>query len=161
MCIAYLWNTWQQDALQGKTNWQRQFDALDNVLLGSLESCHRCECYFDTYHLPKHCCRPCTPFWTVFPDDCGLSQQGNVRIKWFRNGLRSWMCWVVLPNSSDLNPIKQIWDVQDKLARSIEAPLHNLQGLLLTSWCQIPQHTFGDLMVPTTWRVRAVVAAEG
>lgn len=33
-----------------------EFNALSNVLLGNLGSYHSCECYFDTYHLPKHCC---------------------------------------------------------------------------------------------------------
>ncbi|KAK3570928.1 hypothetical protein QTP86_030463, partial [Hemibagrus guttatus] len=61
VCAAYLGNTWHQDALRedGK---QRQCHALGNVLLGNLGSCHPCGCYFDMYHLPRHCCRPCTPF---------------------------------------------------------------------------------------------------
>ncbi|XP_051512984.1 uncharacterized protein LOC127417191 isoform X2 [Myxocyprinus asiaticus] len=32
-----------------------------NVLLGNLGSWHSCGCYFDTYQLPKDCCRPRTP----------------------------------------------------------------------------------------------------
>ena len=40
-----------------KTNQQKQCDALGNVLLGNLGSCHPYGCYSDTYHLPKHCCR--------------------------------------------------------------------------------------------------------
>ncbi|KAK3531960.1 hypothetical protein QTP86_002242 [Hemibagrus guttatus] len=50
---------------------------------------------------------------------------------------------------SDLNPIEHLWDVLDKQVRSMEAPPRNFQDLkdlLLTSWCQIPQHTFGDLV---------------
>ncbi|ROL43687.1 ATP-binding cassette sub-family C member 8 [Anabarilius grahami] len=42
-------------------------------------------------------------------------------------------------------PIEQLWDVLNKQVRSMEAPPRNLQDLkdlLLTSWCQIPQHTF-------------------
>ena len=31
----------------------------------NLWSCHPCGCYFDTYHLPKHCRIPCTPFHDV------------------------------------------------------------------------------------------------
>ena len=38
-------------------------DALSNVLLRNLGSCHPCGCYFDTYHLPKLCCRPSIPFY--------------------------------------------------------------------------------------------------
>merc|ERR1711980_5436 len=53
------------------------------------------------------------------------------------------------PNSPDLNPMEHLWDVLDKQVRSMEAPPHNLQDLkdlLLTSWCQIPQHTFRGLV---------------
>ncbi|KAK3570575.1 hypothetical protein QTP86_022521 [Hemibagrus guttatus] len=53
------------------------------------------------------------------------------------------------PNSPDLNPIQHLWDVLDKQVPSMEAPPHNLQNLkdlLLTSWSQIPQNTFRDLV---------------
>ncbi|KAK3531598.1 hypothetical protein QTP70_024987 [Hemibagrus guttatus] len=52
------------------------------------------------------------------------------------------------PNSPDLSPIEHLWDVLDKQVRSLEASscnLHDLKDLLLTSWCQVPQHTFRDL----------------
>ncbi|XP_062292370.1 uncharacterized protein LOC133996801 [Scomber scombrus] len=64
--------------------------------------------------------------------------------KWFRNSLRTWP-----PNSPDLNSIEHLWDVLDKQVRSMEATPRNLQDLkdlLLTSWCQIPQHTFRGLV---------------
>lgn len=59
-----------------------------------------CWHYFDTYHLPKDCCRP--PFMAmVFPD--GLFQQDNIpchTTKKFRNGLRNMTecsrCWLGL-----------------------------------------------------------------
>ncbi|KAK3555385.1 hypothetical protein QTP86_015670, partial [Hemibagrus guttatus] len=53
------------------------------------------------------------------------------------------------PNSPDLNPVQHVWDVLNKQVPSMEAPPRNLQDLkdlLLTSWCQIPQHTFRDLV---------------
>ncbi|KAK3543232.1 hypothetical protein QTP70_014109 [Hemibagrus guttatus] len=59
VCIAYLGNTWQQDLLWEEGNACNYGHACSgNVLLGNLGSCHPCGCYFDTYHLPKHCCRP-------------------------------------------------------------------------------------------------------
>ncbi|KAK3543217.1 hypothetical protein QTP70_013687 [Hemibagrus guttatus] len=60
------------------------------------------------------------------------------------------------PSFGDLNPIKHLWDVLDKQVRSMEGPPRNLQDLkdlLLTSWCQIPQHTFRDLVESMPRRV--------
>ncbi|KAK3557200.1 hypothetical protein QTP70_026141, partial [Hemibagrus guttatus] len=68
------------------------------------------------------------------------------------------------PNSPDLNPIENLWDVLDKQVQSMEASPRNLQDLkdlLLTSWCQIPQHTFRDLVESMPQGVRAVSAAKG
>ncbi|KAK3541531.1 hypothetical protein QTP86_029169 [Hemibagrus guttatus] len=67
------------------------------------------------------------------------------------------------PNSPDLNPVQHLWDVLDKQVPTMETPPHNLQDLkdlLLTSWCQIPQHTFRDLVESMPRRVRAVLAAK-
>ncbi|KAK3534858.1 hypothetical protein QTP86_028556 [Hemibagrus guttatus] len=67
------------------------------------------------------------------------------------------------PNSPGLNPVQHLWDVLDKQVPSMEAPPHNLQDLkdlLLTSWCQIPQHTFRDLVESMPRWVRAVWAAK-
>ncbi|KAK3570501.1 hypothetical protein QTP86_020077, partial [Hemibagrus guttatus] len=90
---------------------------------------------------------------TVFPDGCGLFQQDNAQChkakmvqEWFDEHDNK---FEVSPNSPDLNPIEHLWDVLDKQARYMEAPPRNLQDLkdlLLTSWCQIPQHTFMESM---------------
>ncbi|KAK3560178.1 hypothetical protein QTP86_034671 [Hemibagrus guttatus] len=61
-------------------------------------------------------------------------------------------------NSPDLNPIQHLWDVLDK------APPHNLQDLKdlrLTSWCQIPQHTFRDLVESMPRWVKDALATKG
>ena len=68
--------TWERDGSRmhygKKANWPRQCD----VLMRNLGSWSSCGCCLDTCHLPKHCCRPCTPLMaTVFPDDSGLFQQ--------------------------------------------------------------------------------------
>ncbi|KAK3570580.1 hypothetical protein QTP86_023642 [Hemibagrus guttatus] len=52
-------------------------------------------------------------------------------------------------NSPDLNPLQHLWDMLDKQVRFMEATPRNLQDLndmLLTSWCQIPQHSFRNLV---------------
>ncbi|KAK3533885.1 hypothetical protein QTP70_033007 [Hemibagrus guttatus] len=88
---------------------------------------------------------------TVFPDGCGLFQQDNAPChkaemvqEWFDEHTNQFeLTWP--PNSPDLNPAQHLWDVLDKQVRSMEAPpcnLEDLKDLLLTSWCQIPQHTF-------------------
>ncbi|KAK3575103.1 hypothetical protein QTP86_020701, partial [Hemibagrus guttatus] len=62
-CASLTWGTHGTRMHYGKkASWWRQCHALGNILLKNLGSCHPCGCYFDTYHLPKHCCRPCTPF---------------------------------------------------------------------------------------------------
>ena len=105
----------------------------------------------------------------VFPDGCGLFQQDNEPQNnngsgWFEelNNEFEMLTWP--PNSPDLNQIKHLWDVLDKPVRSMAAPPHNLQDLkdlLLTSWCQIPQHTLRDLVESMFRRVSAVLAAKG
>lgn len=56
------------------------------------------------------------------------------------------------PNSPDLNPVENLWDVLDKHVQSKSngclAPynLQDLKVLLLTFWYQIPQLTFRGLV---------------
>lgn len=55
------------------------------------------------------------------------------------------------PNSIDLNPIEHLCDVLDTNVGSMETPPRNLhvqdlKDLMLTSWCQMPKHTFRGLM---------------
>ncbi|MCJ8743381.1 hypothetical protein PDJAM_G00093370 [Pangasius djambal] len=93
---------------------------------------------------------------TVFPNGSGLFQQDNAPCltakivqEWFEEHDKEFKVLTWPPNSPDLNPIEHLWDVMDKQGQSMEAPPHNLQDLkdlLLTSWCQIPQHTFRGLV---------------
>ncbi|KAK3562392.1 hypothetical protein QTP86_033531, partial [Hemibagrus guttatus] len=93
---------------------------------------------------------------TAFPDGFGLFQQDNAPChktkmfqEWFdeHNNEFEMLTWP--PNFPYLNPIEHLWDVLDKQVQSMEASPRNLQDLMdlmLTSWCQIPQHTFMDLV---------------
>ena len=78
VCASHTWGTHGTRMHYGKKGGRRsQCDALGNILLGNLGSCHLCGCYSDTYHLPKHCCRPCTLFhrngipWWLWPLSVG------------------------------------------------------------------------------------------
>ncbi|KAK3512081.1 hypothetical protein QTP70_030362, partial [Hemibagrus guttatus] len=93
-----------------------------------------------------------------FPDGCGLFQQDNALChkakmfqEWFDEHNSEFEVLTWSSNPPDSNPIEHLWDVLDKQVRSMEAPPRNLQylkDLLRTSWCQIPQHTFKDLVEP-------------
>ena len=101
----------------------------------------------------------------VFPEGCGLFQQDNAqchKAKMVQEWFEEVVTWP--PNSSDINPIKHLWDVLDKQVRSTEVSPRNLQDLrdlLLTSWYQIPQHKFRGLVESMPQWVRAVLAAKG
>ncbi|KAK3548209.1 hypothetical protein QTP70_005161 [Hemibagrus guttatus] len=84
---------------------------------------------------------------TLFPDGCGLFQQDNAPCH--KAEMVQFEVLSPPPNSPDLNPIQHLWDVLDKQVPSMKTPPHNLQdlkNLLRTSWSQIPQHTFRDLV---------------
>ncbi|KAK3553900.1 hypothetical protein QTP70_012922 [Hemibagrus guttatus] len=139
-------------------SWWSQYHALGNVLLGNLGSCH---IHVDvtltrTTYLSIVADHVHTFMETVFPDGCGLFQRDNAPChkakmlqEWFDEHNNEFEELTPPPNSPDLNPIERLWDVLDKQVPSMEAQSLNLQevkDLLLTSWCQLPQHTFRDLV---------------
>jgi len=137
-----------------KASRRRQCDALGNVLLGpaiyvdvTLTRTTYLSIAADHVH----------PFMeTAFPGGCGLFQQENAPChkakmvqEWFEEHNNEFEVLTWPPNSPDLNQIEHLWDVLNKQVQSMEAPPRNLQDLkdlLLTSWCQIPQHTFRGLV---------------
>lgn len=114
MCITYLRNI----DYRKKANWWRHCDALDSVLLGDHGSCHPC----------VWCSLTCTtylsitadhvhPFTeTVFPDECGLFQQDNLR-NTTNEVLNCEICPIYMSDPCTAAP-------------------HNLQDLNI-SWCQV------------------------
>ena len=85
----------------------------------ALVSSHSCGCYFDMYHLPKHCCRPCAPFhgngipWWHWQDNAPWHKAKMVQ-ECFEEHINEFNVLTWPPNSPDLNPIKHLWDVLDK-----------------------------------------------
>lgn len=77
---------------------QRQYDALGNVLLWNLMSCHSCGCYFDMFYLPKYCCWSSTPimatgyFLMAVVSFCRMLCPTSVQ-KWLKNGWWTWNNW--------------------------------------------------------------------
>ncbi|MCI4386854.1 hypothetical protein PGIGA_G00067410 [Pangasianodon gigas] len=99
----------------------------------------------------------------LFQQDNAPCHTAKIVQEWFEEHDKEFKVLTWPPNSPDLNPIEHLWDVLDKQVRSIEAPPHNLQDLkdlLLTSWCQIPQHTFRSLVESMPRWVRAVLVAQ-
>ncbi len=104
MYVAYLGNTWHQDAL-----WEegKPAETVWCFGLGILGSCHPCGCYFNTYYLPKNCCRPCIPFhgnhipcW-LFPALSSFSRimHHATKQKWFEEHNNELECWlgIIIP----------------------------------------------------------------
>ncbi|KAL0181699.1 hypothetical protein M9458_024105, partial [Cirrhinus mrigala] len=132
-----------------KASQRRQCDALGNIQLGILGSCHPCGCYFDTTTYLSIVADYAQPFMkTGFPHGCAFLHKAKMVQEWFEehNEIEV-LIWPKI--SLDLNPIEHLWDVLNKQVRSMEALPRNLQDvndLLRTSWCQIPQHTFRGLV---------------
>lgn len=127
------WQYCAPDFVVGRRQADGQCDALDNVLLGNLGSCHSLEWYF-MYHWPNQV----QPFITLVFS----KSSGDFFIKvMFPVTLQKLFPWPLY--STDINLIKPLWHVLDKQVQSMEAPpqnLQNLKALLLMLWCQIPQH---------------------
>ncbi|KAK3520557.1 hypothetical protein QTP70_026490 [Hemibagrus guttatus] len=115
VCASLTWGTHGTRMHYGKkVSQRRQCHALGNVLLGNLGSCHPCGCYFDTYHLPKHCCSPCTPFHGNGIIHNAPCHKAKMMQEWFDDHNNEFEVMTWTPNSPDLSPIQHLWDVLDK-----------------------------------------------
>ncbi len=131
-----------------KAGRRRQCYALGNVLLGDLGSWHSCGCYFDTYHLPKHCCRPRTPFhgsgvpWRQCPlsAECTCHTAKTVQ-EWFEEHDNEFKVLLWPPNSPEsdwvsigcagpTNPIHRVPTSQLARLKGIAPPKMKILSLI-------------------------------
>lgn len=90
---------------------------------------------------------------TVFPNGSGLIQHDNVPChtttivqKWFEEHNSS-MCWLGLQThiSIQMSMCRMYWRNKSDQWRA-HLTTYRTEDLLLTSWCQIPRHTFRGLV---------------
>ncbi|GBN66177.1 hypothetical protein AVEN_177704-1 [Araneus ventricosus] len=107
----------------------------------------------------------------IFPQNDGIYQQDNARC----HTARSVCAWfeehqdefTVLPwpaNSTDLNPIENLWDHLDRVVRAMDPQPRNLARLataLESAWLNIPVNTFRNLIDSLPARLAAVRSAKG
>lgn len=109
---------------------------------------------------------------SVFPDGSGYFQQDSTTCctsdsvqEWFEEHDDEFKELTWPPDSPDLNPMEQLWDVLDKQIRSMNASpltsLEELKNLLQASWSQIPQDTFRGLVESMPLRVKEVLQSRG
>ncbi len=68
------------------------------------------------------------------------------------------------PQSPDLNPIEHLWDVVEREIHIMDVQLINLQQLcdaIMSIWTKISEGCFQHLVESMTWRIKAVLKAEG
>ncbi|GFW67837.1 transposable element Tcb1 transposase [Trichonephila clavipes] len=92
----------------------------------------------------------------VFLQDCGIYQQDNVKYHtagsvraWFEEHQDEITIFPRPANSSDLKPIKNLWNHLDRVVRAMDPHQRNLAPLataLETAWLNIPVNTFRNLI---------------
>ncbi|CAL1599941.1 unnamed protein product [Knipowitschia caucasica] len=108
---------------------------------------------------------------SVFPEGSGFFQQDSSSSssdsvqEWFEEHDDEFKELPWPPDSAELNPMEQLWDVLDQQIRSMHASpltsLEELKNLLQASWTQIPQDTFRGLVESMPHRVKAVLQSRG
>ena len=108
---------------------------------------------------------------TVYPSSDGYFQQDNapchkaqIISDWFLEHDNEFTLLKWPPQSPDLNPIEQLWDVVEWEIRIMDVQPTNLQQLLdaiMSIWTKISEECFQHLVESMPRRIKAVLKAKG
>ena len=100
---------------------------------------------------------------SIFQQDVAPCHKSKKVQQWFEEkGVNIWWDWP--PQSPDLNPIEDIWDILDKAVQSrgkLPTSLPQLMAILLEEWKIIAIDIISKLYKGMPKRIQAVIDAEG
>ncbi len=108
---------------------------------------------------------------TVYPSSDGYLQQDNAPCNkaqiisdWFLEHDNEFTLLKWPPQSPDLNPIEQLWDVVEREIQIMDVQPTNMQQLhdaIMSIWTQIFEECFQHLVESMPRRIKAVLKAKG